>query len=158
MYVALLGGAAAVGDVSLAQQLYAQMAERQIPPNQATFCALFQCVAAAGAAWHRRRFGPPDAESAASQLQPEQKHSFGSSSGGDAETEPASSSLSDVAGGGYAAAASDPLYDAAGGAGAAQPAAPGAAMDADDQDSFMQQHLYLQERQVQTCLYVLRCF
>lgn len=34
MYTALLGAVAAVGDAPLAQQLYASMAGRGVPPNQ----------------------------------------------------------------------------------------------------------------------------
>jgi hypothetical protein len=34
VYTALLGAVAAVGDAPLAQQLYASMAGRGVPPNQ----------------------------------------------------------------------------------------------------------------------------
>jgi pentatricopeptide repeat protein len=36
VYTALLGAASAVGDAGLAQQLFASMVERGVPPNQVT--------------------------------------------------------------------------------------------------------------------------
>lgn len=135
-------------------------------PPQATFCALFQCVAAAGAAWHRRRFGGAGGEGTALHLDAEDvapnsavhdayeadgshttdarvTNTGGSSSSGSALDSP---ELEHIMNGvqppSQAATVStwQQLQQ--------QPVAAGFAMEAEEQDAFVLQQLWLEERQV----------
>lgn len=127
---------------------------------QATFCALFQCAAAAGAAWHGRRFGSPDEESAALQLEPEDAAFVLGSNGTYQADGSGGADYSSGARGLHAAApdshehAGDDLAFGAPGSGnqrqQQQPVALGFAMEADEQDAFVRQQLWLQERQVRS--------
>lgn len=141
-------------------------------PPQATFCALFQCAAAAGAAWHKRRFGGAGGEGTALHLDAEHAAPMPGNYGG---SEAAGRDVTDVwgrgtgdhsnsSGGGavdsleaeHAMDGPEASSHAATGSiryprqrqQQQQPIAAGFAMEAEEQDAFVQQQLWLEERQV----------
>ena len=138
---------------------------------QATFCALFQCAAAAGAAWHRRRFGGAGDEGSALHVdiedampisaQHDTHQAYGSyvtddrvmnTGGSSSSSSSSSSSALDSQAVGHSMegveAPSIAVTTSTRSQQQQQSFAAGFAMEAEEQDAFVQQQLWLEERQV----------